>query len=44
MLTGILVPISGAFILSILITVIVLHDLSDHEDDYEEEDDGNDEH
>lgn len=44
MLTGILVPISGAFILSILITVIILHALGERDDDYEEDEDGNDEH
>ena len=44
MISEILIPISWAFMFAILVTAIILHALSDHEDDYEEEDDGNDEH
>ena len=45
MILEILAPIGGAFIFAVLVTVIILHALSDHEDDYEdyeeEEENGN---
>lgn len=39
MLTEILIPISGAFLFSVLVTVIILHALSEMEDDEEYNDD-----